>query len=141
LVANEFAAQRFKVLALATTAVWVCVALIIPPLVAPAFPAQTLFTAVQSDLRPEMEFGAMDFTEPSLVWYFRSRVKGWMTTLDRESVKPFMEKSGPRFVVVPTNLLADFLPNPPSNWKTLSARGFNVAKWKHVDLSLILKSE
>ena len=49
----------------------------------------------------------MDFNEPSLVWYFRSRVKGWMTQLDRETAKPFMEKLGPRFAIIPTNQLGD----------------------------------
>jgi 4-amino-4-deoxy-L-arabinose transferase-like glycosyltransferase len=140
-VANQFPVQRFKTVAIATAAVSVGVALIVPPLVAPNFPAKALLKAVQNDLRSEMEFGAMDFNEPSLVWYFRSRVKGWMTQLDRETAKPFMEKPGPRFVIIPTNLLVDVFPNRPPDWKTYSAQGFNVAKGKRADLTLVLKPE
>ena len=88
-----------------------------------------------------MEFGAVDFGEPSLVWYFRSRVKGWMTTLDRESAKAFMEKSGARFVILPTQLLGDCFPNLSPDWKTFSTHGFNIAKGNHVDLTLVLKLE
>ena len=140
LVANQFPPQRFKTIALTTAAVWICIALVAPPFIAPKFPAKALFEAAQNDLRPEMEFGAMDFNEPSLVWYFRSRVKGWMTQLDRETAQPFMDKPGPRFVFIPTNQLANVLPNRPPTWKTYSAQGFNVAKGKRVDLTLVLKT-
>lgn len=140
LVANQFPAQRFKTFAIATVAIWICVATIVPPFVAPAFPAKALFKEARSDLPPEMEFGAVDFNEPSLVWYFRSQVKGWMTLLNRDTVKPFMEKSGPRFVVLSTKTLDDVFPNRPLNWKTFSTRGYNVAKGKHVDLTLVLKT-
>ena len=88
-----------------------------------------------------MEFGAVDFGEPSLVWYFRSRVKGWMTTLDRQSVQLFMGKSGPRFVVVPTKMAQTDFANLPAGWKTFSTHGFNLAKGQHVDLTLVLKPE
>jgi 4-amino-4-deoxy-L-arabinose transferase-like glycosyltransferase len=141
LAANQFPAQRFKTVAIATAAVWICIAFVAPPLVAPKFPAKALFEAAQNDLRPEMEFGVMDFNEPSLVWYFRSRVKGWMTQLDRETAMPFMEKPGARFAIIPTNLLADVFPNRPPAWKTYARQGFNVAKGKRADLTLVLKPE
>jgi 4-amino-4-deoxy-L-arabinose transferase-like glycosyltransferase len=141
LVTTEFPLRRFKVISIATAAVWICAALLVPPLIAPAFPAKALFNASRSDLRPEMEFGAVDYNEPSLVWYFRSRVRGWMNYLDGDSAKSFMEKAGPRFVIIPTSLVADSFPNLPSTWKTFSARGFNIAKGKHVDLTLVLKPE
>jgi 4-amino-4-deoxy-L-arabinose transferase-like glycosyltransferase len=141
LVAIDFPAQRFKTIALTTAAICVGVALIVPPLVASSFPARELFKLSQNDLRPEMEFGAVDFGEPSLVWYFRSRAKGWMTTLTRDRVALFMGKSGPRFVIVPTKLAETDFANLPHGWKTFSTRGFNLAKGQHVDLTLILKPQ
>jgi hypothetical protein len=51
-----------------------------------------------------------------------------------------MEKSGPRFVVLSTKTLDDVFPNRPLNWKTFSTQGYNVAKGKHVDLTLVLKT-
>jgi hypothetical protein len=88
-----------------------------------------------------MEFGAVDFQEPSLVWYFRSRVRGWMRPLNQKSVAEFIEKAGPRLVVLPTERAATIFPNPPANWKTFSTDGFNIVKGKHVDLTLVLKPE
>jgi hypothetical protein len=110
---------------------------VLPSFVARFFPAADLLKQSRSDLVQGMEFGAVDFTEPSLVWYFRSRVKGFMTPLRRDSVEQFMEKDGPRFVIVPTNLA----PSSPANWKRFSSHGINLAKGKHVDLTLMLKPE
>jgi 4-amino-4-deoxy-L-arabinose transferase-like glycosyltransferase len=141
LVSIDFPLRRFKTIAIAATAVFLGVALIVPPLAAPSFPARELFRQSQNDLRPEMEFGAVDFAEPSLVWYFRSRVKGWMFSLNRQSVQLFMGKSGARFVIMPTKLAETDFANLPPTWKTFSTHGFNVAKGKHVDLTLILKPE
>lgn len=139
LVATEFAAPRFKMVSMATALILAGIALVVPPLFASKFPARELFNAAKNDLRPEMEFGAVDFTEPSLVWYFRSRVDGWMATLDRETVKPFMDRPGPRFVIVPTKLAETLFANRPVDWKTFTHEGFNVAKGKRVDLTLLLK--
>jgi len=138
---TEFAAPRFKMVSMATALILAGIALVVPPLFASKFPARELFNAAKNDLRPEMKFGAVDFTEPSLVWYFRSRVDGWMTTLDGETVKPFMEKPGPRFVIVPTNLAETLFATRPADWKTFTHEGFNVAKGKRVELTLLLKPE
>ena len=139
LVMSEFWVRRFQAIATSVAMAYVSIALIAPPLVASAFPARELFQQSQNDLRPEMEFGAVDFNEPSLVWYFRSRVRGWMTTLDRDTVKPFMEKPGPRFAIMPAQLAETFFADHPTGWKTYSHRGFNLVKGKRVDLTLVLK--
>jgi 4-amino-4-deoxy-L-arabinose transferase-like glycosyltransferase len=139
LVESEFWGRRFKTIAASVAAIYVCIALVAPPLFAAAFPARELFKQSQSDLRPEMEFGAMDFTEPSLVWYFRSRVRGWMTTLDPDTAKPFMEKPGPRFAIMPTKLAETLFAAHPADWKTYTHRGFNIVKGKGVELTLVLK--
>jgi 4-amino-4-deoxy-L-arabinose transferase-like glycosyltransferase len=139
LVGIDFPMHRFKMIGIATVAICVTVAMVVPPRAATSFPARELFRQSQNDLRPEMEFGAVDFTEPSLVWYFRSSVKGWMTTLTRDRVALFMGKSGPRFVIVPTKLAETDFTNLPRGWKTFSTHGFNLAKGQHVDLTLVLK--
>ncbi len=88
-----------------------------------------------------MEFGAVDFQEPSLVWYFRPRVHGWMTSLNQKSAVDFAEKSGARFVILPTPVVTKIFPNLPMTWKTFSTRGFNVVKGNDVDLTLVLKQD
>jgi 4-amino-4-deoxy-L-arabinose transferase-like glycosyltransferase len=137
----ENRAALFKRISIAAGCVWLAIALIVPPLVAQSFPAYELFQKSGDALRPEMEFAAVDYQEPSLVWYFRSRVRGWMTALNQKSAAPFMEKAGPRFVIVPSAQVTQLFPNPPPTWKTFSTSGFNIAKGKHVDLTLVLKPE
>jgi len=111
------------------------------PFAARYFPARELFEQAKNDLRPEMEFGAVDFQEPSLVWYFRSKVKGWMTSLKEKNGTEFMQKDGPRFVILPTAAVSKTLPDVSAAWKVYATSGFNVAKGKQVDLTLILKPQ
>lgn len=131
----------FKGIAIATMCLWFTIALVIPTQIARSFPAYTLFQESRDDLRPEMEFGAVDYQEPSLVWYFRSRIRGMMTPLRGASASEFMNESGPRFVVLPTELAGKIFPNEPRTWKAFSTQGFNIAKGRPVDLTLVLKPD
>ena len=140
LVAQD-SVQFLRRCAIAAAAIYLAIGLVGPPSVAPLFPAPVLLRQSHDYLRPEMEFGALDFTEPSLVWYFRSGVAGWMTILNRGNVASFMEKTGPRLVVMPTHLVEKVFPAPPNSWRKFSTPGFNVAKGKRVDLTLVLKPD
>jgi len=133
--------QFLKRSALAAASIYFVVALFAAPSVARFFPAAQLFRETRDQLRPEMEFGAVDFQEPSLVWYFRSRVKGWMTPMNSAGAAQFMAKDGARFVILPTTLAAKTFPAPPATWKTFTTRGLNIAKGKDVDLTLVLKPD
>jgi 4-amino-4-deoxy-L-arabinose transferase-like glycosyltransferase len=138
--ATESRRSQFKALAVTTAVVWLALALFAFPFAARFFPSAELFNASRTDLRPEMEFGAVGYNEPSLVWYFRSRVNGFLdSTLDAEQIRPFMEEPRARFVIVPSTLAAKIYPTLPETWKSFSINGINVAKGKHVDLILILK--
>ena len=146
--------QFLKRCAIIAASIYLIVALFSAPATR-AFPAAQLFRQTRDELRPEMEFGAVDFQEPSLVWYFRSRIKGWMTPLNSASAGQFMEKEGARFVILPTPLVPKVFLTTPATWKTFSTSGFNVAsphlrfrlwQWpwleaKHIDLTLVLKPE
>src|SRR5437763_5729791 len=131
----------FRSVAVATACLWIAIALVVPPLVAQFFPAYQLFRESHADLQPNMQFASVEFEEPSLVWYFRSRVQSFLTRLNEKSAVDFMSKPGPRFVIVPTSLVQTLFPNPPQAWRSFSARGLNLAKGKQVDLTLVLKSE
>jgi 4-amino-4-deoxy-L-arabinose transferase-like glycosyltransferase len=133
--------QFLKRCAVAAASIYLVIALFVAPAAARFFPAAQLYRQCRDDLRPEMEFGAVDFQEPSLVWYFRSRVKGWMTPLNSASAGQFMEKEGARFVILPTALIPKTFPTPPATWKSFSTSGINMAKGKNVDLTLMLKPE
>jgi 4-amino-4-deoxy-L-arabinose transferase-like glycosyltransferase len=140
---NEMPIAFFKRSGVTFTVVWLAIALCIAPFAARFFPAWQLYRESREYLRPEMEFGAVDYNEPSLVWYFRSRIRGWLATpaLRPTNVQRFMEQSGPRFVVLPTDLAGTIYPALPNDWKSFRARGFNIVNGRRVDLTLILKTD
>ena len=127
--------------AAASALAYLMLALIVPPLVAQFFPAYELFRESRDHLRPTMEFGAVSFNEPSMVWYFRRRVHGFLTPLNTRRVADFMAQTGPRFVIVPTSLVTKLFPNHPEDRRMFSTRGFNIAKGEHVELTLVLKPD
>jgi 4-amino-4-deoxy-L-arabinose transferase-like glycosyltransferase len=143
------AAERRRSLFRRTAATSACLYLVLALFVASFgaryFPAWQLFRQSRDYLRPEMQFASVDYNEPSLVWYFRSpeSVRGWLATpaLHPTNVQRFMEQTGPRFVVLPTDLAGKIYPVLPNDWKNFRARGFNIAKGKRVDLTLILKAD
>jgi 4-amino-4-deoxy-L-arabinose transferase-like glycosyltransferase len=137
------AAQRslFTTIAVATACVWITIALAAPPMVARFFPAYQLFQVSRASLQPNMRFAAVEFQEPSLVWYFRSRVQGFLTPLNKRRAAEFMSAPDPRFIVLPTPVAGDLFANPPASWQFFTLNGFNIAKGKRVDLTLVLKRE
>jgi 4-amino-4-deoxy-L-arabinose transferase-like glycosyltransferase len=145
LLARRLAAEKstrfFKNCAVASVSIYLGIALIVPSLVARFFPAYDLFWKSRNYLRADMEFGAVSFNEPSLIWYFRSRVNGFLTPLNNRRAADFMTQAGPRFVIVPTSLATTLGANRPASWKVLSVRGFNVAKGQLVELTLLLKPD
>jgi 4-amino-4-deoxy-L-arabinose transferase-like glycosyltransferase len=131
----------FKTTAAVTASVWIALALILPPMVARFFPAYQLFQQSRTALETNMQFASVEFEEPSLVWYFRSRVKGFLTPLNKRRAAEFMGQPGPRFVVLPMAVAGPLFSDSPQNWQSFTTSGFNIAKGKRVDLTLVLKTE
>jgi 4-amino-4-deoxy-L-arabinose transferase-like glycosyltransferase len=133
--------SSFRTIATSAACVWVAIGLVVPPLVARFFPAYQLFRESRAYLQTRMQFGSVEFEEASVVWYFRSRVQGFLTRLNKKNAVDFMSKPGPRFVIVPTPLVQTLFPNRPQTWRYFPTHGFNIPKGKQVDLALVLKSE
>jgi hypothetical protein len=131
----------FRKVAITGACLGLAIALIIPPAVARFFPAYQLFRESRPNLQPNMQFASVEFEEPSVVWYFRSRVQSFLNRVNKKNAVDFMSGPGPRFVIVPTSLVQTLFPNPPQTWTSFRTRGFNIAKGKQVDLTLVLKSE
>ncbi len=131
----------FATIAVAIACVWISIAIVVPPMVAPFFPAYQLFQVSRTSLQPNMQFAAVEFQEPSLVWYFRSRVQGFLTPLKKRRAAEFMSAPSPRFIILPTPVAGELFANPPESWRFFTVSGFNVAKGKRVDLTLVLKPE
>jgi len=135
---------------LGSATVLLAVALIGFPLLAPYFPSAALFRQAAPYLQPEMDFAAYDFDAPSLVWHFRSRVHGFLNysrfegrdygTLQPDQVPQFLQRAGPHFVVVPTAVADQLYPKLPNSYRKFSTHGFDIAKGRWVDLTLILKN-
>jgi 4-amino-4-deoxy-L-arabinose transferase-like glycosyltransferase len=133
---------RFAVrAAIAAVAISLGVSLFVFPLVARTFPSAELFKKSRNDLLPEMDFANVDYFEPSVVWYFRSRAHGFFRGLypNPDQVHKFMTHPGPRFVIVPTELAKAAYPQIPPEWKSYTARGVYFVKGRHTDLTMILK--
>jgi 4-amino-4-deoxy-L-arabinose transferase-like glycosyltransferase len=133
--------SSFAAMAITAASVWIGIALVVPPMVARFFPAYQLFQVSGASLQPNMQFAAVEFQEPSLVWYFRSRVQGFLTPLNKRRAAEFMSGSGPRLIVLPTLVAGELFANPPESWRFFTVSGFNIAKGKRVDLTLMLKSQ
>jgi len=139
--AVESRRSLFTTIAIPTACVWITIALSLPAMAARFFPAYQLFQESRASLQPNMQFAAVEFQEPSLVWYFRSRVEGFLTPLNKRRVAEFMSAPDPRFIVLPTPVAGELFANPPPSWRFFTVSGFNIAKGKRVDLTLVLKRE
>ena len=133
--------SSFAAMAIAAASIWIGIALVVPPMVARFFPAYQLFQVSGASLQPNMQFATVEFQEPSLVWYLRSRVQGFLTPLNRRHAAEFMNTPGLRFIILPTPLAGTLFPNAPQNWELFTVSGFNITKGKRVDLTLVLKPE
>jgi 4-amino-4-deoxy-L-arabinose transferase-like glycosyltransferase len=131
----------FTTIAVATASAWILIALALPPMVTRFFPAYQLLQVSRAYLQPNMQFAAVQFQEPSLVWYFRSRVEGFLTPLNKRRASEFMSAADSRFIVLPTPVAGELFANPPASWRFFTVNGFNIAKGKRVDLTLVLKAE
>ena len=131
----------FETIAIGAACIWIATAFVVPPIVARFFPAYQLFQQSRASLQSNMQFASVEFDEPSLVWYFRSRVKGFLTPLNRRRAAEFMTVPRGRFVVLPMTVAGSIFANPPQSWQSFTTSGFNIAKGKRVDLTLVLKTE
>ena len=145
--AAEVTLRRWSI---ATATIMVAVALIGFPLIGSWFPSTVLFKKAEPYLQPEMDFAAYDFDAPSLVWNFRSRVRGFLhynregnrdvATLQPDEIPPFLASRGPHFVVLPSAVADRLYPTLPNGYRKFSTHGFDIAKGRWVDLTLIMKN-
>ena len=138
---SENSFHTFKQIAITTAAIWILLASILPPIVSRYVPSYTLFQNCRELLRPEMEFASIDYAEPSVVWYFRSRVRGFLTPLTKRNAQEFISRPGPRFIIMPTKQGNFAFPDYPVHWERFSATGLNIPKGKKVDLTLLVRPE
>jgi 4-amino-4-deoxy-L-arabinose transferase-like glycosyltransferase len=128
-------------LAWGTALVLLVIALTAPPILSQFIPSYALSQSSRPELSREMEFGAVDYAEPSLVWYFRRDVSGFMTTLRARDAADYLNKPGARFLILPTSSVSRLIPDADPTWRSYRARGWNMAKGERVDVTMLLKPQ
>ena len=136
----EVGSERFaKRAAIAAAGGALAAAFIAFPLLAPTFPSAQLYKLSRNDLLPDMDFANIDYAEPSVVWYFRSRCHGFFRGLNPDQLEQFMNFPGPRFAIVPTPMAQALSAKIRPDWKTYRAKGFTIVHGRPTDLTMILK--
>ena len=90
-------------------------------------------------LTPETEFALVDFQEPNAVWEMRRVVTGYAKTIPESEVVSFLNQPGSRAVIMSTAAWQRIGASVLSHQTISEARGFNAAKGRFIDLTLVMK--
>ena len=95
-----------------------------------------LWRALQPHVRPETKMGSFGYTEPSLVWKFRSVITNLVVLGSEEDAKDFLTNTPPYILVLPTRDLASL---PDTNGLQIQVHGLNLGRPRMMDLTAIVK--
>jgi 4-amino-4-deoxy-L-arabinose transferase-like glycosyltransferase len=95
-----------------------------------------LWKATQSYVKPETKIGCFGYTEPSLVWKFRSVATNYIVLGDEKLAKNFLTNTPPFILVLPTKDLAG-LPDPGG--LQIAVHGLDMVRFKNWNLTAIVK--
>ncbi len=107
---------------------------ILAPTYGHLLPVSRIAAACAPFATPQMEVAAVDFDEPSLVWYFRAWTRRWVQRLGPDEIVAFMKQPGPRCCVMPEKIARQTVCDPA--WTVATANGFNLPTGKAVQLVL-----
>ena len=97
---------------------------------------ENLWYEVKAHVRPETKVGCFGYTEPSLVWKFRSVSTNLVTLGDVKVAKDFLTNTPPFILVLPTSELTNF---SNLSGKRLRAGGLDMVKFKNRDLTALMR--
>lgn len=97
---------------------------------------ENLWRAVKNNVRPETKVGCFGYTEPSLVWKFRSGSTNLVTLGDVKVAADFLTNAPPLILILPTRDLTNL---PDTNGLKFQVRGLDMVKFKNRDLTVIIK--
>jgi len=104
-------------------------------------PMGELVRYVGDSLTPDTEFAAVDFQEPSVIWEMRRVTRGYGKSINETEVLPFLRRPGPHAVILSTTLWQKIQTYDSTYllFRVYPMRGFNAAKGRFVDLTLVVK--
>lgn len=91
-------------------------------------------------LPPEAKFGLIDFQEPSAIWELRRRLTAMGELLPEDQALPFLNQHGLRVLLLPTDVWNGVSAQADPSWKVYQTKGWNAAKAKRVNLTLVVKA-
>jgi uncharacterized membrane protein len=97
---------------------------------------ENLWREVQAHVRPETKVGCFGYTEPSLVWKFRSVITNTVVLGSVEQAKDFLTNAPPFILVLPTK---DFVKLQDINGILFRVHGLDVVKFKNWDLTALVR--
>ena len=97
---------------------------------------ENLWNAVGAQVRPETKIGCFGYTEPSLVWKFRSVSTNLVTLGDAKLARDFLTNAPPYILVLPTSELTNF---PGLDGTRFRVRGLDMVRFKNRDLTAIVR--
>ena len=97
---------------------------------------ENLWNAVGAEVRPEMKVGCFGYTEPSLVWKFRSVITHTVTLGEERNAKNFLTNEPPFILVLPTKDVATL---SDTNGQQIQVHGLDMVKGKNWDLTAIVR--
>ena len=97
---------------------------------------ENLWREVKSSVRPETKVGCFGYTEPSLVWKFRSVTTNLVTLGDVKRAKDFLTNAPPFILVLPTSELTNW---PATDGTRFRVHGLDMVKFKNRDLTAIVR--
>lgn len=134
-------AETFRRTAIITVACATALLLVVVPLGAQQFPAESLYRQAAPLLRREMSLATVDYIEPSLVWIFRQRIEGFQTAVKEKRLPAWLAQPGPRIAVLSGAAARRLQPQLDPAWPIYHAAGWHPVKGRRIRLALIVKKE
>ena len=97
---------------------------------------ENLWRKVKPLVRAETKVGCFGYTEPSLVWKFRSVVTNTVMLGDVKAARDFLTNTPPLILVLPAK---DFAKLSDTNGIQLHAHGLDLVKFKNWDLTALVR--
>jgi 4-amino-4-deoxy-L-arabinose transferase-like glycosyltransferase len=95
-----------------------------------------LWRALRPHVRPETKLGSFGYTEPSLVWKFRSVITNLAVLGSEGDAKKFLTNTPPYILILPTRDVALL---PDTNGLQIQFHGVNLGRTRMMDLTAIVK--
>jgi 4-amino-4-deoxy-L-arabinose transferase-like glycosyltransferase len=131
--------KAFRRAALTMVAGGLALSLVAFPLARPLFVSQSIYDAACPWLTPRMELCTLNYHEPSLVWLFRKKITGFETEMNWKDADDWMHEPGPRVCVMPAAIVNSTFRKLDPSWRVVTARGFDLADGRRVDLAALIK--